>query len=505
MAISIMLIVFVIIFPPSKSLAPFLRPLGSQDLTFLKDEDGEQSGIRHTLLEKLNKFSSGNSQELVMFRPNNMYHDYSPIIDEKHQNEPIFEDQYHTTKGQTTSMTSEVANMLEMNSKIPQKSTDILNEWKQIREKRLRFYKAFRKIQNLNHRNHRSFMNGNGNVDGTNKTLVLNHRREKNKESSTDPVRFIFTNITYNDWETFITDYSKAMPQYNRRHATLSEYDDIDNMSNQFLKANESIISSPSGYIPQFRLITILYSIFDSQLYFRKMQSSGVTRNPLDYQQLITNLNPTHEMVSSKAEAVERLPPPPNPKSTEASVHTVKVYPPSQQPFSTDYQNKDLYQNNAPNNGNYQKFDDRYGERADFQQQSISQLMSNDYNIDTTYTPEANPDCIADPCEINNANPFGFTEDERCNSPRLKQIILQNIVERDAETSKQAIYNVCEAEMEVPCNVICGTGFYSYIARATQFCLISAVDITCYAFLPACDFDSTLIQKRWTKKHRTKV
>lgn len=78
-------------------------------------------------------------------------------------------------------------------------------------------------------------------------------------------------------------------------------------------------------------------------------------------------------------------------------------------------------------------------------------------------------------------------------------------MERDAEASKQAIYNVCEAEMDVPCNVICGTGFYSYIARATQFCLISTIDITCYAFIPACDFTSNLINKQWSKQHRTKV
>lgn len=73
------------------------------------------------------------------------------------------------------------------------------------------------------------------------------------------------------------------------------------------------------------------------------------------------------------------------------------------------------------------------------------------------------------------------------------------------EGSKQAIYNVCEAEMDIPCNVICGNGFYSYIARTTQYCLISVMDITCYAFLPACNFNQNLLQKRWTKKYHTKV
>ncbi|OZC08827.1 ground-like domain protein [Onchocerca flexuosa] len=342
---------------------------------------------------------------------------------------------------------------------------------------------AFRKIQN----SHRERYNENDDVTDTNRTVddisKTNYRRKKNRESSIDP-----TNVTFNDWETFITDSSKLIPQYNRRHATLRDYEAIhtNNMSNQFLK--ESIISSPSEYIPSIR----------------KMQPSGVTRNPFDYQQLATNFNSVHEIMPNEAETAERLPPPPNTKSTEASVHTVKVYPPSQQPSSIDYQGKSIYENNIPNSGNYQKYSGGYGRRGRFEQ-SIPQLMSNNYNVDAAYLPEGNPDCTTDPCEINTAYPFGSTEDERCNSPRLKQIILQNIMERDAETSKQAIYNVCEAEMEVPCNVICGTGFYSYVARASQFCLVSAMDISCYAFIPACEFDSNLTVKRWAKKRSAKV
>ncbi|KAL3984871.1 Ground-like domain family protein [Acanthocheilonema viteae] len=500
MAILEMFIVLAVILPPSKSLESLIRPFRSQDLALVKHEYGKQSGIRQVLLERLNKFSDGNSQKLVLFKPNNIYENYSPITDdEKHQNELILSNQYHTTKIHpnypTTSMTSEVINPMEMNSKMPQ----ILDEWKQIRERRLRFYKAFRKIQNLHHRKQKynddnNFMNTNKNIDSINKTLMLNYRQKKDRESSIDP-----TNTTFNDWETFITDYSKVIPQYNRRQATLGEYDEneINSISNQFLKVNKSTINGPSEYIPQISV----------------MQSFGVARNPLDYQQHGTNFNSAHKMISNNAEVIEHLPPPPNPRNTEASVHTVKVYPPSQQTFSTHYQDKNIYQNNIPNSENYLKYANRGEERLGFQQQQqqqqqqqpISQLISNDYNVDTAYTTQINPDCIDNPCETDNANPFGTTEDEQCNSPRLKQIILQNIMERDAEASKQAIYNVCEAEMAVPCNVICGTGFYSYIARATQFCLISAMDITCYAFLPICDFNSYFLKEQWTKKHHTKV
>lgn len=77
-------------------------------------------------------------------------------------------------------------------------------------------------------------------------------------------------------------------------------------------------------------------------------------------------------------------------------------------------------------------------------------------------------------------------------------------MERDAEASKRLIYSVCEDELGAPCNVICGTGFYSYIARATQFCLASAFDVSCYAFVPACDLDTNFASKRKVRRRLTK-
>ncbi|MCP9262678.1 hypothetical protein DINM_006037 [Dirofilaria immitis] len=466
MAISIRIVAFIIIFPLSKSLETLPWSSESQKLPLFNDEYEEKSNMRQSLLEKLNEFSRKNLQKLVMFKPNNVHQEYLPTAGEKYQEGLIPENQYHISKIQPNYRT-----------------TPIISE-------------AFRKIQNLHHKRFSaedSAMNTNrivGDIDN------INYRQRKNRESSIDPI-----NVTFSDWETFITDYSQVIPQYvgatlftfklqfinhrlKRRKAMLTEYKatDTNNMSNQLLK--KSTINSPSEYITSIR----------------KMHSSGITRNPLDYQQLVTNLNSAHEMVSNEAETTEHLPPPPNPRSTEASVHSVKVYPPSQEPFSVDYQRKSIYQNNNPSSGNYQKYSSGYGERAGIEQ-PISQLMSNNYNVAETYMPEANLDCITDPCETDNVYPLDPTENERCNSPRLKQIILQNIVERDIESSKQAIYNVCEAEMEIPCNVICGTSFYSYIARASQFCLVSAMDISCYAFIPACDFDSDITVKR----HRVRV
>ncbi|KAK6108050.1 Ground-like domain family protein [Brugia pahangi] len=418
---------------------------------------------------------------------NNTSQDDLQIADKKYQSGLISDNQYQIPQiqpnYQTASIVTEISNP---NLIISQKHAKNLENWKKIRERRLRLYKAFRSIQNFHHQRQKhkednSATNANQIVVDNNRTiLLLNDQRKKHRESLIDPI-----NVTLNDWETFITDYDKVMPQYNRRHAISNEYGatNINSMSNPFIPVNESSNNNAFEYTPQIR----------------QMQSSGIAPNSYDYQQFARSLNSAQQMLSNGAEASEHLPPPPNPKSTEASVHTVQVYPPSQQPDY--YQENRIYQNNRID----QKFGDRYGGRANFEQ-PLTQLMSNDYNIDTaSYIPEVNPNCINDPCEIDNGNPFGFIEDERCNSPRLKQIILQNIVERDAEASKQAIYNVCETEMEIPCNVICGTGFYSYLARATNFCLVSMMDISCYAFLPACNFNLNLNQQQWIRRHRTKV
>lgn len=139
-----MLTVVVVILPPSKSLDALPRPFRSQDLALLRDEYREQSNIKQSLLERLNKFSRGNSQKLVILRPNNRYQDFSPIANEKHQRGLIFGDQYYISNIEpnyrTTSITSEVSNPTAMNPKISQKSGE--DEWKQIRQRRLRYYKV---------------------------------------------------------------------------------------------------------------------------------------------------------------------------------------------------------------------------------------------------------------------------------------------------------------------------------------------------------------------------
>uniref|UniRef100_A0A915PIN0 Ground-like domain-containing protein n=1 Tax=Setaria digitata TaxID=48799 RepID=A0A915PIN0_9BILA len=427
-----MFAILVAILSSSDTVETILEASKSPELALsMMDENTGKPDIKQSLLENLNEFSQENSQKLVVLRPNSRYHEYSPVnnlayqTDEKQQEGRISRDQYETLKIQSEPSHKQVPILAEVSSTVNE-NEKILDNWKNTREKRLRFYT---------------------------------------------------TNITFNDWETFITDYNKIIPQYNRRHATFSEHEvaDTSSMNKHFPKGNVSTVNSPPGYMSPIR----------------EMESFEV-QNPFDYQQVVSSLNPAQEMIFNEVETGDRLPPPPNPRSTEASVHTVKVYPPAQQP-STDYQGKSAFQSNLL----YQE----YGGRGSFEQ-PIPQMIPNEDNADLTYAAEASSDCISDPCETNPA-PFGRTEDERCNSPRLRQIILQNIVERNAEASKQIIYNICEAEMELPCNVICGVGFYSYVARATQFCLASTMDVSCYAFVPACNFDSNFAKKRWAKRRRT--
>ncbi|KAI6190061.1 Ground-like domain protein [Aphelenchoides bicaudatus] len=75
---------------------------------------------------------------------------------------------------------------------------------------------------------------------------------------------------------------------------------------------------------------------------------------------------------------------------------------------------------------------------------------------------------------------------ETCNSIRLKVLIENSIVAADAEQSKRIIQTRTEAEYGQFYNVICGSGFFSYIAHTDEFCLASKDDMNCYVFSPVC-------------------
>ncbi|KAI1699612.1 ground-like domain-containing protein [Ditylenchus destructor] len=81
----------------------------------------------------------------------------------------------------------------------------------------------------------------------------------------------------------------------------------------------------------------------------------------------------------------------------------------------------------------------------------------------------------------------GDENTEMCNSRRLNALIKETIIAGDAEASKRAIQARTEAEYGGFYNVICGTGFYSYIAHTDEFCLATAFDVNCYVFSPVCN------------------
>ncbi|VDM45315.1 unnamed protein product [Toxocara canis] len=96
--------------------------------------------------------------------------------------------------------------------------------------------------------------------------------------------------------------------------------------------------------------------------------------------------------------------------------------------------------------------------------------------------------------------------DQRCNSMRLREIIISNIIEGDAESSKRAIQLVAERELGSFYNVLCGTGFFSYIAHADEFCLTATLGVNCYVFSPTCaqDIATMGIMKKRRKASRRK-
>uniref|UniRef100_A0A1I7V2Q3 Ground-like domain-containing protein n=1 Tax=Caenorhabditis tropicalis TaxID=1561998 RepID=A0A1I7V2Q3_9PELO len=78
------------------------------------------------------------------------------------------------------------------------------------------------------------------------------------------------------------------------------------------------------------------------------------------------------------------------------------------------------------------------------------------------------------------------SDDEKCNSQRLRTIIFNNIVSGDAEASKRAVQSAAEADTGLFFDAICGTGFFSYIAHTDEFCLASSGGVNCYVFAPVC-------------------
>jgi hypothetical protein len=64
---------------------------------------------------------------------------------------------------------------------------------------------------------------------------------------------------------------------------------------------------------------------------------------------------------------------------------------------------------------------------------------------------------------------------EMCNSARLRALIQQGIVPSSVEKSKRQLQQRAEAQFGAFYNVICGTGFFSYIAHTDEFwsvCLV---------------------------------
>ena len=61
------------------------------------------------------------------------------------------------------------------------------------------------------------------------------------------------------------------------------------------------------------------------------------------------------------------------------------------------------------------------------------------------------------------------------------------MVADDAETSKRVIQQRAEAELNTFFNVICGSGFFSYVMHTDEFCLVSSASgLNCYVFAPVC-------------------
>ncbi|CAD6188462.1 unnamed protein product [Caenorhabditis auriculariae] len=72
-------------------------------------------------------------------------------------------------------------------------------------------------------------------------------------------------------------------------------------------------------------------------------------------------------------------------------------------------------------------------------------------------------------------------DSDKCNSPALQQIILQNI-DRVTSIGKKRMQEVAESTLGARYNVICARGDFSYIANTEEYCQQTVGDVTCFLF-----------------------
>ncbi|CAJ0950879.1 unnamed protein product, partial [Mesorhabditis belari] len=71
--------------------------------------------------------------------------------------------------------------------------------------------------------------------------------------------------------------------------------------------------------------------------------------------------------------------------------------------------------------------------------------------------------------------------DAKCNSPELREIIINNM-DRVTSVAKKRIQTAAEEELGARFNVICARGDFSYITNTELYCQQTVGDVTCYVF-----------------------
>uniref|UniRef100_A0A914UQM4 Ground-like domain-containing protein n=1 Tax=Plectus sambesii TaxID=2011161 RepID=A0A914UQM4_9BILA len=71
--------------------------------------------------------------------------------------------------------------------------------------------------------------------------------------------------------------------------------------------------------------------------------------------------------------------------------------------------------------------------------------------------------------------------DPKCNSEKLRQIMLENMSD-NANLSKRSILKAAQEKLKGKYSVICSNGDLSYIVNSGRFCLETSAGSTCYAF-----------------------
>ncbi|CEF68818.1 Ground-like domain-containing protein [Strongyloides ratti] len=254
-----------------------------------------------------------------------------------------------------------------------------------------------------------------------------------------------------NDNENFQVN---TLPSYNNN--PISNYNQQQNqfsiLSPGYINNNNKYESNSNQYNPS----TISYNVYPNN------NNNYYTTTPSSYIEQKNNFFTTIQPYINQQQSIYTI------SSTPSNYYSIDNYQQQQIVGLNKYTNEII---NCPSGTKPSSYNPKMCEQ-------ILLTPSMDLSTQPIGIPEVSQE------DIINAKPDENIE--KCNNPKMQEIIEETIITNDADKSKRAIQERLESEFNGYFNVICGTGFFSYIAHTDDFCQVSGGGLNCYIFSPVC-------------------